>query len=156
MVSGGLMALLVPAVPAFWNPETEYTIPCDLNLLGSCLVDMAKKGRFSEAKVDSFNLPFYFTTPEQLKAILERSHSFNIERLEILNNPGKHTLPSVKARAAFYRAVLEGLLTDHFGSDIIDELFALYMEKLAASPVFLNPENDKSIVILAVLKRRSN
>ncbi|KAL0424677.1 UNVERIFIED_CONTAM: Loganic acid O-methyltransferase [Sesamum radiatum] len=43
MVSGGLMALLVPAVPAFWNPETEYTIPCDLNLLGSCLVDMAKK-----------------------------------------------------------------------------------------------------------------
>ncbi|KAL0424678.1 UNVERIFIED_CONTAM: Loganic acid O-methyltransferase [Sesamum radiatum] len=120
------------------------------------MLSMFLQGRFSEAKVDSFNLPFYFTTPEQLKAILERSHSFNIERLEILNNPGKHTLPSVKARAAFYRAVLEGLLTDHFGSDIIDELFALYMEKLAASPVFLNPDNDKSIVILAVLKRRSN
>ncbi|XP_011075904.2 probable S-adenosylmethionine-dependent methyltransferase At5g37990 [Sesamum indicum] len=156
MVSGGLMALLVPAVPAFWNPETEYTIPSDLNLLGSCLMDMAKKGKFSEAKVDSFNLPFYFTTPEQLKAILESSHSFALERLEILNNPGKYTLPSVNARAAFFRAVLEGLLTDHFGSDIIDELFTLYMEKLAASPVFLNPDKDKSIVILAVLKRRSD
>ncbi|XP_011075915.1 probable S-adenosylmethionine-dependent methyltransferase At5g38780 [Sesamum indicum] len=155
MVSGGLMAILVPAVPAFWNPETEYTIPSDLNLLGSCLVDMAKTGKFSEAKVDSFNLPFYFTTPEQLKAILERSHSFTLERLEILNNPGKYTLPSVNARAAFYRAVLEGLLTDHFGSDIIDELFTLYMEKLAALPVFLNPDKDKSTVILAVLKRRS-
>ncbi|KAL0430217.1 UNVERIFIED_CONTAM: Loganic acid O-methyltransferase [Sesamum radiatum] len=43
MVSGGLMALLVPAVPAFWNLETEYTIPSDLNLLGSCLLDMAEK-----------------------------------------------------------------------------------------------------------------
>ncbi|KAL2235066.1 UNVERIFIED_CONTAM: Loganic acid O-methyltransferase [Sesamum indicum] len=117
---------------------------------------MFLQGKFSEAKVDSFNLPFYFTTPEQLKAILESSHSFALERLEILNNPGKYTLPSVNARAAFFRAVLEGLLTDHFGSDIIDELFTLYMEKLAASPVFLNPDKDKSIVILVVLKRRSD
>ncbi|KAL0445537.1 UNVERIFIED_CONTAM: putative S-adenosylmethionine-dependent methyltransferase [Sesamum latifolium] len=54
------------------------------------------------------------------------------------------------------RAVCEGLLTDHFGSDINDELFALFMEKLAASPVFLNPNNDKSIVILVVLKRSSD
>ncbi|PIN00488.1 Loganate O-methyltransferase [Handroanthus impetiginosus] len=43
MVSEGLMALLVPAVPDFWNPESEYTIPSDVNLLGSCLVDMAEK-----------------------------------------------------------------------------------------------------------------
>ncbi|KAI3467021.1 hypothetical protein Pfo_023684 [Paulownia fortunei] len=156
VVGGGLMAILVPAVPAIWNPETEYTIPSDINLMGSCLMDMAKKGRFSEAKVDSFNLPFYFTTPQQLKVILERSHSFSIERMEILNNPGKHTLPSVNARATFFRAVHERLLTDHFGSEIIDELFDLYMKKLAASPVFLNPDNDKSIVILAVLKRKTN
>ncbi|KAL0463512.1 UNVERIFIED_CONTAM: Loganic acid O-methyltransferase [Sesamum latifolium] len=156
MVSGGLMALLISGVPASWNPDTEYTLPSDINLLGSCVMDMAKKGRFSEAKVDSFNLPLYFTTPEQLKTILERSYSFTIERFEILNNPGKHALRSVNAHAAFYRAVIEGPLTNHFGSDIMDELFDLYMEKLAASPVFLNPDNDKSIVILAVLKRRSD
>ncbi|KAL0430213.1 UNVERIFIED_CONTAM: Loganic acid O-methyltransferase [Sesamum radiatum] len=156
LMSGGLMALLIPGVPASWNPDTEYTLSSDINLLGSCVMDMAKKGRFSEAKVDSFNLPLYFTTPEQLKTILERSHSFTTERFEILNNPGKHVLRSVNAHAAFYRAVIEGPLTNHFGSDIIDELFDLYMEKLAASPVFLNPDNDKSIVILAVLKRRSN
>ncbi|KAK4409670.1 Loganic acid O-methyltransferase [Sesamum angolense] len=135
------------------EPETEYTLPSDVSLLGSCLMDMAKKGRFSEAKVDSFNLPFYFTTRKELKAILERSHSFSLERLEILNNPGKHTLPTVEARAACFRAVHEGLLTNHFGSEIIDELFHMYAEKLAASPVFSNPNNDKSIVILAVLKR---
>ncbi|XP_011069731.1 probable S-adenosylmethionine-dependent methyltransferase At5g37990 [Sesamum indicum] len=156
MMSGGLMTLLIPAVPAFWNPDTEYTYPSDVNLLGSCLMDMAKKGRFCEAKVDSFNLPYYFPTPEQLKPILERSHSFSLERLEILNNPGKHSLPSVKARAAFIRAVHEGLLADHFGSEVIDELFDLYIQKLAASPVFQNPNNDKSIVILAVLKRKSD
>ncbi|KAL0438848.1 UNVERIFIED_CONTAM: Loganic acid O-methyltransferase [Sesamum latifolium] len=117
---------------------------------------MFLQGRFCEAKVDSFSLPFYFTTPKQLKAILERSHSFTLERLEILNNPGKHTLSDVKARATFFRAVHEGLLTDHFGNEIIDELFNLYTEKLATSPIFQNPNNDKSILILAVLKRRSD
>ncbi|GFQ06401.1 probable S-adenosylmethionine-dependent methyltransferase at5g38100 [Phtheirospermum japonicum] len=157
MVPGGLMALLVPGEPELWDPETEYTIPSDLNLLGSCLMDMAKKGRFSEGKVDSFNLPFYFPTPRQLKSILEKSQiSFTIERMEILNNPGKYTLLSVKARATFFRAVHERLLTHHFGSEIIDELFKLYMRKLAASPVFINPKNDKSIVILAVLKRNED
>ncbi|KAL7143671.1 hypothetical protein ABFS83_08G207600 [Erythranthe nasuta] len=155
VVGGGLMALVIPGVPDFWDPKTEYTIPSDVNLLGSCLMHMATMGRLSETKVDSFNLPYYFSTPKQLKSILERSDSFTIERMDILNNPGKHTLPTVKARAAFFRAVHERLLTDHFGSEIIDELFHLYMNKLESSPVFLNPYNDKSIVILAVLKRKA-
>ncbi|KAL8463475.1 hypothetical protein ACS0TY_034211 [Phlomoides rotata] len=156
MVGGGLMALLVPGVPQVWDPQSEYTIPCDINLLGSCLMDMAKMGRLSEAKIDSFNLPYYFTTPQQLKSILDRSHNFSIERMEILDNPGKHSLPSINARTAFYRAVHERLLADHFGGEIIDELFDLYKKKLAASPVFRNPNNDKTIVILAMLKRKAD
>ncbi|KAL0463511.1 UNVERIFIED_CONTAM: Loganic acid O-methyltransferase [Sesamum latifolium] len=115
-----------------------------------CLLE---SGRSSEAKVDSFNLPFYFITPEQLKAILERSHNITIERLEILNNSEKHTLPTVEARATCFRAVYEGLLRNHFRSEIIDELFHMYTQKLAASPIFSNLNNDKSIVILVVLKR---
>ncbi|KAH6827668.1 hypothetical protein C2S53_015866 [Perilla frutescens var. hirtella] len=153
IVGGGLMALLIPGVPPSWNHQTEYSIPSNINFLGSCLVDMAKKGRLSKAKIDSFNIPYYFTTPNQLKAILQRSQTFSIQRMEILNNPGKYTLRSVEARAAYYRAVHEGLFTHYFGSDIIDELFDLYKKKLAASPLFLDPNNDKSIMILVVLKR---
>ncbi|KAL8463471.1 hypothetical protein ACS0TY_034207 [Phlomoides rotata] len=149
MMGGGLMALLLPAVP-----ETDYTVPCDINLLGSCLMDMAKMGRLSEAKIDSFNIPMYFPTPQQLKAILEKSHSFSIERMEILDNPGKYSLSGVNARASFLRAFLESLLADHFGGEIIDELFDIYKTKLAALPVFLDPNNDKTIMILAVLKRK--
>ncbi|KAH6795827.1 hypothetical protein C2S51_036813 [Perilla frutescens var. frutescens] len=153
IVGGGLMAFLIPGVPSSWNHQTEYTTPSNVNFFGSCLVDMAEKRRLSKEKIDAFNVPFYFTTPEQLRDILQRSQSFSIERMEIVNNPGKYTLPSVEARAGFYRAVLEGLLTQHFGYDIMDELFDLYINKLAASPLFLDPNNDKSIVILVVLKR---
>ncbi|KAL0395972.1 UNVERIFIED_CONTAM: hypothetical protein Scaly_0045600 [Sesamum calycinum] len=41
--------------------------------------------------------------------------------METLDNPGKHTLTSAKARALFYRAVFDKLLINHFGCEIIDE-----------------------------------
>ncbi|KAI3453090.1 hypothetical protein Pfo_009753 [Paulownia fortunei] len=154
LVSGGLMALLVPAVPAFKNSGTSYTTPTEMDLIGSCLLDMAKKGILSEEKVDTFNFPLYFTIPQELKAIIERSHSFSIERLEILNNPGKRTLPTANARATYLRAVFEGMLINHFGNEIMDELFDRYTKKLAASPIFIDPDNEKSIIICVLLKRK--
>ncbi|KAH6827799.1 hypothetical protein C2S53_017158 [Perilla frutescens var. hirtella] len=154
MAGGGLMALLLPGVPAFWNPENEFTLVSVAELLRSSLIDMAKKGRLSEAKIDTFNIPYYFPTPQQLKAILERSNNFAIERVEILTNTGKHVnIPNIRAAIASYRAVHESMLAHHFGVEIIDELFDLYEKKLAASPVLTNIDNDKTIMILAVLKR---
>ncbi|KAH6802061.1 hypothetical protein C2S51_033507 [Perilla frutescens var. frutescens] len=152
LVTGGLMALLVPADPASKNSGTSFTSPTEMGVLGSCLMDMAKKGIFSEEKVDTFNLPLYYTNPQELKAIIEKNSSFRMERMEILYSPGKRTLSSAKARATFFRAVFEVMLTNHFGSDVMDELFDRYMKKLAASPHFLDPDNDKSIMILIILK----
>ncbi|KAK4485113.1 hypothetical protein RD792_007723 [Penstemon davidsonii] len=156
LVSGGLMTLLIPTVPSFWDPQTEYTLITEINLLGSCLMDMAKEGIIDEAKVDAFKTPLYFATPEELKTIIDNNNNYSIERFEILNNPGKHTLPSVSDRAAFYRAVIEKLIGDHFGTEIIDEFFNRYMKKLAASSVLVNSGNDKSHVTLVVLKRKAN
>ncbi|CAA2981826.1 probable S-adenosylmethionine-dependent methyltransferase At5g37990 [Olea europaea subsp. europaea] len=153
VVSGGLMALLVPAVPTFDHSETTYTTPTEMDVLGSCLMDMANKGRLSKAKVDSFNFPLYFIIPNELKAIIERNNNFSIERMEILNNPGKHSLRSANERASYLRAVFEGLLVNHFGSGIMDELFERYANKLEESSHFLDPDNEKSIIIFVLLKR---
>ncbi|GFQ06400.1 probable S-adenosylmethionine-dependent methyltransferase at5g38780 [Phtheirospermum japonicum] len=156
MVAGGLMAFSNLGMPESWNPETEYTILTYHDILESCLLDMARKGTVSEAKLDTFNFPFYYTTPRQLEAILKSNRSFTIERMEILNNnPGKHTLLDARARAAATKAVSGRLLTAHFGSQTItDELFELYAKKLAATPVFNSTDNDKTMVILVVLKRK--
>lgn len=66
VVVGGLMAFLIPGVPASWDPQTEYTIPSDINLLGSCLMDMAKKVIshtivWFKCHVDRMNLYFQFS-----------------------------------------------------------------------------------------------
>ncbi|KAL0396746.1 UNVERIFIED_CONTAM: putative S-adenosylmethionine-dependent methyltransferase [Sesamum calycinum] len=153
LVSGGLMTLLVPAVPTKpENSDTSYKSSTDLPLIGSCLIDMAEEGRISEAKIESFNFPMYFTFPEELKAIIERNSRYNIERMEILEDPGKYAMTSANARASIYRAGLEGLLTHHFGYEIIEELFDRYREKLEASPALLLPDNNTSILIFVLLK----
>lgn len=112
------------------------------------------QGTLSEAKVDSFNFPLYFPVPQELKAIIDKNQSFTIERTEILNNPGKLTLTSFSARSMYLRAVFEGLLMNHFGSEIMDELFERYTKKLEASPIFADPSNEKSIIIFVLLKRK--
>nr|QCF60522.1 O-methyltransferase [Salvia dorisiana] len=155
LVAGGLMALLVPADPDIKSSATSFTTPTEIDLLGSCLLDMANKGLISEQKVDTFNFPLYFTIPQELKEIIERSNSFTIERMEILDNPGKRTLCSAKARAAYLRAVFEGMLTNHFGSEVMDGLFDCYEKKIAAAPHFLDPDNEKSIIIFVLLKRKA-
>ncbi|KAL0446243.1 UNVERIFIED_CONTAM: hypothetical protein Slati_1752200 [Sesamum latifolium] len=109
-------------------------------------------GRFSKAEIDSFNLPLHHTVPQEFKVILERSNNYTLERMEILDNPEKRTLPGPKYRASFVRAVFEQLLTNHFGSEKIDELFHQYAKKIAASPMFLDPENEKTLMIFVLLK----
>lgn len=113
------------------------------------------QGLVDEVKVDFFNLPIYFTFPNQLQALLKRNEHLNIERMEMLNIPGKHVLfPNPRAIALYLRAAFEGLLEKQFGSVIMDELFDRYAQKLEESSFLFNPENQDMIVIFVLLKRK--
>ncbi|KAL0372681.1 UNVERIFIED_CONTAM: Loganic acid O-methyltransferase [Sesamum calycinum] len=151
LMPGGLLTILLPVVPASWNPDTFYTVNTELGVFGSCLLTWQN----SEDKVDSFNLPLYFTNPEEFKGIIESSNNYTVERMETLYNPGKRVLSSgPKVRATIFRAAFEFMLINHFGGEIIDELFDLYANKLAASPVLSDAANDKTFEIIVVLKRK--
>ncbi|CAA2960941.1 probable S-adenosylmethionine-dependent methyltransferase At5g37990 [Olea europaea subsp. europaea] len=152
LVCGGLMAILVPTVP---NPNSDLssiTFP-SYDLLGTCLIELAERGRFDAAKVDSFNLPLYYTYPNELKAIIEKNQDFSIERIEVLNVRSKHqTDPDPKAFSLAKRAVFEGLLQEHFGNEFMDELFDLYAEKIKETAVPSNPK-ETSMITFVLVKR---
>lgn len=115
------------------------------------------QGLISEAEVDSFNLPIYYTSPEEFKAVIQRNGHFNIEKMEILNNQKKHdTLPNAQQRSLFFRATLGELIANHFGDGIMDELFNHYSKKIAESPLLLEPENQKSIILFVLLVHKSS
>ncbi|KAF3943081.1 hypothetical protein ACB098_08G167700 [Castanea mollissima] len=155
LVIGGLLALFIPAVPDNMS-KSDIFGGSELDLLGSCLMDMAKAGLTSEAKVDAFNLPGYFTSPKELKALIERNQHFNVEGMEILNSQKKYvSLRNPSMCSLFLRAALEGVIAKYFGNDIMDELFNRYTEKVAESSFLLNPDADKSIVLFVLLKKNN-
>ncbi|KAI3850716.1 hypothetical protein MKW98_030776 [Papaver atlanticum] len=84
-----------------------------------------------EAKVDSFNIPVYLTSPKQVKELVERTGCFTIERLERLET----LFPPASGAQILgnhIRAASEEILKQHFGfsDDDLDKLFDLYSKRL--------------------------
>ena len=106
----------------------------------------------SNAKSRTFNLLCYFPTAKELKAILQKSNSFNIERMEIMKSG---TFLNVNGHVACLRAVHQNMLTHKFGAETIDETFNLLKKKFHASLVYANPYTDRTLVFVAILKHRN-
>ncbi|KAJ8753705.1 hypothetical protein K2173_026381 [Erythroxylum novogranatense] len=137
IMGGGLVMLIVP------GRETGCLLSqvCGImtyNLLGSCLMDMVRKGILSEEKVDSFNIPVYFASPPELELAVERNGCFSIEKMECLVQEKTQLSVHEKSKIVSFatRAGLEILLEEHFGQEIMDELFESLAERLENSPFF--------------------
>ncbi|KAF8040349.1 hypothetical protein BT93_B2548 [Corymbia citriodora subsp. variegata] len=156
MVGGGLVFMIVPGVPDSVH-ESQTTVGSEIELLGSCLVNMANEGIISKAKLESFNVPIYLPSKQELKQVIGQNGLFDVERIQILNHPKMHVaLFTVESRSLFLRAILEGLLLHHFGDELImDDLFHRYSLKVAKSPFFLKPESHEAIMLFVVLKRKA-
>nr|GMD75929.1 salicylate carboxymethyltransferase-like [Ipomoea batatas] len=78
-----------------------------------------------EEKVNSFNIPMYRASPNEVKMVVEKEGSFSIEYLENfmydLENE-KHIDPGNFLVNSF-RAVLEPIVAGHFGEGITEEIF---------------------------------
>ncbi|XP_026410137.1 probable S-adenosylmethionine-dependent methyltransferase At5g38100 [Papaver somniferum] len=128
------------------------------DVLGSCLMDMAKMGIVEEAKVDSFNVPVYSTTPQEIKKLIERNGCFNIERIvDILPQENKLKEFSAQTYSDHTRAVMEVVIKLHFGCNehTIDHLFQhLYPKKFEDTLANLMQSMGKTIVLFIILKRK--
>lgn len=113
------------------------------------------QGGVSEEKVDSFNIPMYCMSPQELEAAVERNGSFSIESMENLPHVSvDDTVSKSQLFAAHMRAGMEGLVKQKFGEEILDELFDLFRKKLEEAPFFF--ETGKTISFLCVLRRKGN
>ncbi|XP_016493974.1 loganic acid O-methyltransferase-like [Nicotiana tabacum] len=123
IVVGGLLILVTPAIPQGFH-RSKSAIGFAFDAIGSALMDMANDGIISEAQVDSFNLPYYITTPNEMVKLVERNDCFSIE---IMKTPdpfvSKNQPINAKENSDHLRAAFECLIADHFGSSVVDQLF---------------------------------
>ncbi|PRQ15954.1 putative loganate O-methyltransferase [Rosa chinensis] len=153
IVYGGLIVLTFPG-RLDGTPHSDAPPNVIFQLLGSSIQDLVTKGVVSKEKLDSFNIPTYNMSPQELVAVVERNKCFSIEKMVDVPLPLVHD-PVLKAQllASHVRAGMEGdLLKQQFGEEILDELFNLFRKKCEEHDSRLDPE--KSVNFLVVLRRK--
>lgn len=113
------------------------------------------QGLVAEAQVDSFNLPLYFPTLEEMTEIVKKNGCFSIALMKI-PNPNLEILPKISLDngLSHIRAVTEGVLTNHFGQEVVDELFERAIQKRAEIPKALESSYKKGSELFVVLQRK--
>ncbi|KAM6567618.1 hypothetical protein CsatA_026746 [Cannabis sativa] len=159
LVVGGLMVLTMPFAP---NGVTfSRVLMCVVfHLLGSSLMDMAKEGLVNEDQVNSFNnsfnIPVYLVSQNEMKELIEVNGCFSIEKMELTKSMfDQSQIISTQTTTMHLRAAVEVLLTKHFGSEIIDELFDRFHKKIEKiSDQLQHIHKEGGFQIILVLKRK--
>ncbi|XP_020523241.1 caffeine synthase 1-like [Amborella trichopoda] len=84
--------------------------------------NLISQGLVKEEKLDSFDLPLYTPTMEEVEEEVRREASFTIERFEELSLPIYGKIRG-KDMALAIRAVVEPITKHHFGEKLMDKLF---------------------------------
>ncbi|CAL9031665.1 unnamed protein product [Prunus brigantina] len=152
-VAGGhvLWSELLPSTPKI--PIHRYLF---LFINNSSIPFHSFSSLISEEKVDSFNVPIYHMSPQELEAAVERNGCFSIERMETLPRifpQGTVSGSGAQLVTSHIRAAVEGLIKQHFGDEILDELFDLCRKKFEEQPSLY--ESGMLVIFLAVLKRKA-
>ncbi|XP_059646916.1 loganic acid O-methyltransferase-like isoform X3 [Cornus florida] len=113
-------------------------------------------GLVGEAEVDSFNLPVYFPSPNEMAPLVERNACFSIERMEMMR-PRSNTDIAIDAQTLIMhlRAGMEGVFTKHFGREIVDEMFERAFQKSPAEfSRLLDLSSTLNSLLFLALKRK--
>jgi jasmonate O-methyltransferase len=101
------------------------------------------QGLIEEEKLDSFNIPYYGPSVEELRSIVEVENSFEIKSVRVLSGFPLHPLLEVREGeeqmfgrivGKHYRALFENIVGAHLRWDeyLIDEFFARISNRAAA------------------------
>ncbi|XP_039159298.1 salicylate carboxymethyltransferase-like isoform X1 [Eucalyptus grandis] len=159
LVVGGLMLLTLQGRRSDDSSSKECCYIWEL--LAIALNEMvSEQGLIEEEKVDSFNVPMYTPSPKEVRGEVQKQGSFSIDCLEVSEvnwsvldtnfNPNVVLEDGGYNMAKCMRAVAEPLLIEHFGEEIIDEVFKRYRAQLVDA---MSKEKTAFVNIIILLKK---
>lgn len=89
-----------------------------------------------------------------MKALIEANGKFSIERVAELGGPMRGK-PDAHILTSHLRAIIGVLVEDHFGSEIVEELFNIHLDKLIKSPILVDHNYWKETSYFVSLKRKA-
>ncbi|KAL4187773.1 hypothetical protein AMTRI_Chr09g20750 [Amborella trichopoda] len=118
--------------------------------LSQAIKNLVSKGFIEEEKLDSFNLPYYGPSAEEVEEEVKREGSFTISRFEKLRITPWEASQNGKDLALMLRAVAEPLIKHQFGEEVMDMLFEEYAELIQLD---IDEGKKKLTHFVLVLKR---
>lgn len=104
--------------------------------------------------MDSFSILTYCMSPQELEVAVNRNGDFSVERIEKLAPVREISkLPKSQMLASHIRAAMDGLIKEHFGDVILDELFESFRKKIKED--FTLIMSGRSMNFFALLKRKA-
>ncbi|CAE6202045.1 unnamed protein product [Arabidopsis arenosa] len=134
IVSGGLMILSGQCLPD-GIPKALTWQGVVIDMIGDCLMDMAKLGITSKEKIELFSLPTYIPHISEFKANIEQNENFRIETMEEISHPMDYMPLTNDFITSMFRAILNTIIEEHFGDGVVDELFERLAKKLDKYPI---------------------
>lgn len=130
--------------------------------LAKALNSLVLEGILTEEKVDTFDIPFYAPNMEEVKTVVLHEGSFEIYQLqsfelnwdpfdERIDDFVRDSLTSGKNTAKSMRAVMEPMLSSHFGEAILDALFSRFATYIRQH---LDKQKTKYVNLTIALKKR--
>ncbi|KAL6653698.1 hypothetical protein ACP70R_008622 [Stipagrostis hirtigluma subsp. patula] len=163
LVCGGRMVLTFAGRKSEEMPM-DGGVACVWEWLSKALQYLVQKGRIEKKKLSSFNMPYYAPSLDEVKQLIKQNDLFKVEHIRLFesnwdahdDSEGDMVLncsSSAKNIAKIIRAGIEPLIINHFGEDILDELFVAY-SSIAAKHL----EKGKAMcpVIVVILKKSKN
>ncbi|GLJ48641.1 hypothetical protein SUGI_1026160 [Cryptomeria japonica] len=125
--------------------------------LGFAIQDLVSQGLIEEEKLNSFNMPYYDAFEDELRSEVDKEGSFNVvglkvninyDDLEEFDDKDKGIIISKQTRA-----LLENLISYHFGEGVVDALFNRYSKVIAANIIQIDELLKESTSIILALER---
>ncbi|XP_051147584.1 benzoate carboxyl methyltransferase-like [Andrographis paniculata] len=147
--------------------RSEEDVSGTLRLLVETLSDMVNEGLISKEDLDSFNMPIYYPSQNEVKTIIEQEGSFNMDKMEAFevpwdangyknnDNEAFDAHKSGKSTVECVRAFIEPMLTYHFRNTSmdIDYVFDRY-EQNVVEHIHVSMGTPSYHTLLLSLKRK--
>ncbi|XP_074561890.1 anthranilate O-methyltransferase 3-like [Curcuma longa] len=132
-------------------------------LLAQALSTLVSEGTIRDEKLESYNVPLYYPSLEEIEAVLGSQGLFGMERAEMIEanwdpfdeseglSSSVDVAQSGKNIAKYMRAALGPMIAHHFGEEVLDEVFSKYAANLSGH---LLQEKTKYVFLIILLKKK--
>lgn len=151
LINGGKMVLIL--LGRMGNNHVDRGNSFFWELLSKSLAILVSKGEVEEEKLDSYNVPFYAPSPDELEGEIRREGSFVMDKLEMFETEGdvEDSTNYGTDVAMTVRAIQESMISYHFGERILDSLFDCYATLVAEE---WEKEEIRPITFVVVLRKK--